>query len=253
MIASRIVKSVLLLCCLQIPACFAVRESRNMSSDSRIKTLVYSADDVFKFTGYYGYQTNIKLGTGEEILTLSLGDSTAWQIIPAGNRLFIKPIEEDATTNMTLITNKRSYLFEIHAEHAIDINDPNIAFDLRFIYPDEPDSEAVNLYSARQVPDLSHPENYNFNYSISGDDVIAPIKVFDDGTFTYIQFKKINAELPAIFAVDESLRENMINYSLGEDNTIVIERVCSKLAVRSGRKVVCIFNESFKEERKHTK
>ena len=30
---------------------------------------------------------------------------------------------------------------------------------------------------------------YNFNYTFSGPDEIAPVKVFDDGEFTYFEFR----------------------------------------------------------------
>jgi type IV secretion system protein VirB9 len=187
---------------------YAIRESRPTAVDSRIRVIVYSPDDVFKFTGYYGFQASIELAKGEEVVNISMGDTTAWQIVPSGSRIFLKPIEQDATTNMTLITNKRTYFFELYAEDAQDIRDPNMVFNVRFLYPDEEEGDSMSLRSfAREVsgPDMSHPEKYNFNYSISGHEDIAPIKVFDDGEFTYLQFRDKNAEIPAIFAVDEAI------------------------------------------------
>lgn len=114
-----------------------IRESRPTPVDSRIRVIVYNPDDVFKFIGYYGYQASIDLAKDEEVASISMGDTTSWQIVPAGHRIFIKPIEQDATTNMTLITNKRTYFFELYAEEAQDIRDPDMVFNVRFIYPDE--------------------------------------------------------------------------------------------------------------------
>ncbi|MGI4775538.1 MAG: P-type conjugative transfer protein VirB9 [Janthinobacterium lividum] len=227
----------------------AIRESRPTPIDSRIRVMVYNPDDVFKYVGYYGYQASIEFSKSEEILSISMGDTTAWQIVPSGNRIFIKPMEHDATTNMTLITSKRTYFFELYAEETSDIRNPDMVFNVRFIYPDEEEEEHLRTFaSASAGPDLLHPEKYNFNYSISGNEQIAPIKIFDDGEFTYLQFRNKNAELPAIFAVDEDLRESLVNYRLStEDNNIVIiEQVFQKLAIRSGKKIVCIFNEAFK-------
>lgn len=227
----------------------AVRESRPTPIDTRIRVMVYNPDDVFRFTGYYGYQASIELAKGEDIVSISLGDTTSWQIVPAGNRIFIKPIENDATTNMTLITNKRTYFFELYAEEAADIQDPNMVFNVRFIYPDEEEEEHLKTYtSSSSGPDLAHPEKYNFNYYVSGNEEIAPIKIFDDGEFTYLQFRDKNAELPAIFAVDEDLRESMVNYRLAPDNPamVIIEQVFPKLSIRNGKKIVCVFNEGFK-------
>lgn len=231
----------------------AVREPRPTSVDSRIRVIVYSPDDVFKFIGYYGYQASIELAKGEEVVSISMGDTTSWQIVPSGNRIFIKPMEQDATTNMTLITNKRTYFFELYAEEAQDIRDPDMVFNVRFLYPDSDEEEGgLRKFTVdAQGPDLSHPEKYNFNYSISGHEDIAPIKIFDDGEFTYLQFRDKNADIPAVFAVDENLRESMVNYRLSNsmNNTIVVEQVFRKLSVRLDKKIACIFNESFSHKR----
>lgn len=229
---------------------FAIVTSRSTPTDSRIRVMVYNPNDVFKYVGYYNYHATIELGKDEEIKTVSMGDTTAWQIVPSHNQIFIKPIEHDATTNMTLITNKRTYLFELYAEEAADIRDPNMAFYLRFIYPDEEDEDHIIVAASNNnsAPDLTHPEKYNFNYTISGNEDIAPIKIYDDGEFTYLQFRDKNAQLPAIFAVDEERRESMVNYRLAKENTniVILEQVFRKLSIRSGKKIVCIFNEAFK-------
>ena len=230
-------------------ASFALKESRPTPIDSRIRIMVYNADDVYKYIGYYGYQAMVQLSSDEEIVNISMGDTTAWQIVPSGSHFFIKPMEQDATTNMTLITNKRTYHFELYAEEASDIRDPNMMFELRFIYPDGEQEDHIKTFATNSsAPDLAHPEKYNFNYSISGNEEIAPIKIFDDGEFTYLQFRDKNAELPAIFAVDEELRESMVNYRLAADNNnmVIIEQVFQKLSVRHGKKIVCVFNEAFK-------
>ncbi len=228
----------------------AIRESRPMAIDSRIRVMIYSPDDVFKFTGYYGYQASIELAKDEEIVSISMGDTTSWQIVPAGNRIFIKPMESDATTNMTIITNKRTYFFELYAAETLDMRDPDMVFNLRFIYPDDEGSgdHLQTFVESSAGPDLTHPEKYNFNYSISGNESIAPIKIFDDGVHTYLQFRDKNAELPAIFAVDDALRESMVNYRLAQDNAnmVIIEQVFQKLSIRHGKKIVCVFNEAFR-------
>ena len=233
-------------------ACYdvaAIREPMPTAVDSRIRVMTYSPHDVFKFIGYYGYQASIEFAKDEEVVSISMGDTTSWQIVPSGFRIFIKPMESDATTNMTVITNKRTYFFELHAEEAQDIRDPDLVFNVKFLYPDgSADSSLQNFALSAQGPDLTHPEKYNFNYSISGDEDIAPIKIFDDGEFTYLQFHDKNAEIPAVFAVDEHLRESMVNYhpSTSTPNLMVVEQVFPKLSLRLGKKVVCIFNDAFR-------
>ena len=81
-----------------------------ITSDSRIKTFVYNPNEVFTITTHYGYQSNIEFGPKETIDTISVGDRVGWQIIPAGRRLFIRAMEENAHTNMTIVTNMRAYI-----------------------------------------------------------------------------------------------------------------------------------------------
>jgi type IV secretion system protein VirB9 len=229
----------------------AIREPMPTAVDSRIRVMVFNPYDVFRFTGYYGYQTSIEFSKDEEVVSISMGDTTAWQIVPSGFRIFIKPMESDATTNMTIITNKRTYFFELHAEEANDINDPELVFNVKFLYPDENSDGSLKTYSSEMNlgPDLSSPEQYNFNYYVSGSKDIAPTEIYDDGEFTYIQFHVRNADMPAIFSVDEDLKEAMVNSRVSptKPGLIIVERVFPKLTARHGKKIVCIFNESYRE------
>lgn len=229
--------------CLAMPA-HAMREARPIQIDHRVRTVLYQPDQVYKFTGHYRYQSSIEFGLDEEIRTISMGDSTAWMLNPSRNRLFLKPIEQDATTNMTLITDKHTYLFELHAQETDDINDKDMTFILRFIYQDQSDMQGVTGYlDAVPVPDLKlDAGKYNFRYTISGADTIAPVRIFDDGEFTYFQFRDKNADIPAFFNVDSQGAESLINYRTRGDY-IVIERVSKRFTLRHGTDIVCVFNE----------
>jgi type IV secretion system protein VirB9 len=220
----------------------ALQEPRAIATDSRIRTLRYSPNEVYQFIGHYSYQSAIEFEEGEEIQTVSLGDSLAWLVNPSGNRLFLKPIEQNALTNMTVLTNKRSYLFELHAEEASSIRDPNVVFVIRFIYPQN-DSNAVEFTQYEELPDIERqPEKYNFSYSIRGVDTIAPIRIFDDGEFTYFEFRDKNGEIPAFFRVDPNNNEELINFRK-RGNYIVVERVASQFTLRRGAEIVCVYND----------
>jgi len=236
---------------------FALQKSKPISMDSRIRTYLYNPNEVYIFVGHYKYESSIEFAPDEKILTISLGDTTAWQIVPNGNRIFLKPIAQDATTNMTLITDKRTYQFELYAEEAKDIRDEDMVFVVRFIYTAEP-SESVKSFtkpvSAEKAnesikPDLTKPDNYNFNYTLSGPEYMSPVKVFDDGEFTFFQFRNKNATLPAFFTYDKDGNEAMINYRI-VDNYVVIEQVTDRFTLRHGSDIVCVFNEARPREKK---
>ena len=236
--------AVLLACMLGVatPA-QALQNAHAIATDSRIRTVRYSPNEVYQFLGHYGYQSAIEFEENEKIQTVSVGDSVAWLINPSANRLFLKPIEQNALTNMTVITDKRTYLFELHANETKDIRDKNMVFAYRFIYP-QADSSAVDYSAGDDIPDIEkEPEKYNFNYSIRGSNVIEPLRIFDNGEFTFFQFKDKNGEIPAFFRINSAGDEEMINYRKRGDY-IVVERVASRFTLRRGPDIICIYNEA---------
>lgn len=232
----------LFICLFQAEKSYSVIEPKPMLTDQRLKVMVYNPNEVFKFKGFLGYQSNITLSDGEVIESITMGDTSAWQLLPSGNRLFLKPTDLDATTNMTMITNKRIYYFVLEAAMTDSIDDPAIPFSVSFLYPNE-DQQSSDVHSFNDLNiDDKYNENYNYNYSISGPDNIAPIKIFDDGEFTYFQFDKDNAEIPAFFAVDAKNQESVINYKLS-GKYIVVEMISPRMTLRSGDDVVCVYND----------
>ncbi|WP_333023907.1 P-type conjugative transfer protein VirB9 [Wolbachia endosymbiont of Pentidionis agamae] len=242
----------------------AKQEARSIAADDHIKVISYNPQAIHKYVGFYGYQSSILFEPGEVIQTISMGDSTGWQIVPQNNRLFIKPIDDLANTNATIITNKRIYYFELHAEEATGLDDPKLAYEVRFIYPsiigdDIYTSTASDIFEHSDktfIPDVSDidvaKKGLNFNYSMShteGSDSIIPIKVFDDGKFTYLQFNKANTDVPAIFVVDNKGYESLINFRAVNDY-IIIERVSSVFTLRNGSSTVCLFNEEMPFKKK---
>jgi type IV secretion system protein VirB9 len=225
----------------------ALQEPRPIATDYRIRTVRYSPNEIFKFLGHYGYQSSIEFSAEEKIQTISIGDSVAWLIDPAGNRLFIKPIEQDATTNMTVITDKRIYHFELHARETENIRDTRMMFVMRFMYPEE-DYQMISMATMEQVPDIeADPHLYNLRYSLQGSELVSPIRIFDDGRFTYMQFPNKNAEVPAIFHVDALGNEELVNFRTRGDY-IVVERVSPIFTLRRGGYIVCVYNEAMRHE-----
>jgi type IV secretion system protein VirB9 len=95
------------------------------------------------------------------------------------------------------------------------------------------------------VPDLSRTELFNFNYTVSGDYNITPIKIFDDGQFTYMEFRNKNAILPAVFSVDSNGYESIVNFRI-VDKYLAIESISSVFTLRYGADTVCVFNETLR-------
>ena len=99
------------------PQAYAAKLPKDGVVDARIKTLPYRENEVFRLTGHYGFSTVLEFASGENIETISIGDSESWQLVKPkrGNLLLIKPLEENAQTNMTVVTDQRIYTFEMNA------------------------------------------------------------------------------------------------------------------------------------------
>jgi type IV secretion system protein VirB9 len=109
-----------------------------IATDNRIKTYIYNENEVYSVLVHYGYQSSIEFGLGEELETISIGDSYAWKITPVGRRLFIKPLEENIHTNVTIITNKRTYQFDLISKLPGEGFDKELVYVVRFFYPTKP-------------------------------------------------------------------------------------------------------------------
>lgn len=222
----------------------AAQLPRYLGSEKKFRSYVFNPNDVYRYIGHYTYQGFIEFAEDETISTISMGDPSLWLFESLGNRLFLKPIGEDfSETNMTVITNKKVYHFELLAREASGITDKDLIFVVKFIYPDEKDKNIVQFpkIPVSDEPDLRDLSIYNFNYQYTGQPSIAPIRVFDNGEFTYFQFNSRSAEIPAIFTVDTQGYESLINYRAAGEY-IIVERLAAQYTLRNGSDIVCVYN-----------
>ncbi len=242
-----------------------------ITTDSRIKTLVYNPNEVFELKFYYGYQSFIEFADNEEIEMISIGESFAWRITPAGKRLFIRPLEIAAHTNMTIITNKRTYHFDIKSGEYDGKADEELVYTVRFYYaqigqslpippqlvvPTAPKAKPIvkrpsppgKIYEDAKATNIlgltGNPEGLelNFDYSLSGKaENIMPIKVYDNGQETLMQFANDNLVIPTISAVDPFGVEHNLTYII-RDNYVVLPVIDRQFTLRLADGLLCIYN-----------
>ncbi len=214
--------------------------------DPRVRSVPYSASQVVVVTGTYGMITTILFGQDEEVLTVTVGDSVSWQIVLAANKrvLNIKPMEDDAPTNMSVITTKRTYSFELQVNTSKSKREQT--YKLRFTYPEDAGlrgtaemwREAEEATKSPNIQNLRR-DKVNFEYGFKGSDAAKPNWVFDDGVKTFMQF---TGDVPAIFIVDDRRRESLVNYRR-EGDYIVIDAVSRQGSLRLGEEAeTCLFN-----------
>ena len=217
-----------------------------LPTDSRIKTFVYSENEVFRVVVHHGYQTSIEFAKDEEIQTVFLGNNYAWQLTPLGRRLFIKAIEDEIMTNMTIITNQHVYQFEVESKSASQALDAELAYVVRFFYPDSKmDKVLPKLKNYNDVDNAEIIQPFNFNYSLTGPDELAPVKVFDDSVSTYMEFdSQITKTLPKFYKLSFSGQEEIVSSQRG--GYVVLPVVSKNIIVKDGKKEVVVFNENYK-------
>jgi type IV secretion system protein VirB9 len=209
--------------------------------DPRIRTVFYNSDQVVMLKGYFGYQMMIEFGD-ERIENVSIGNGLAWQVTPnkKANLLFIKPVDRAGPTNMTVVTDRRRYAFElISYPHGGD-RASDMAFIVRFTYPPEPTPPP----SAKPLPPQP-PERRNTRYTYTGSRASLPSLVFDDGHFTYFQWPE-NVSTPALFVIGADGAESIVNYSV-RDGFQVVEQTAQRFVLRNGKDVTTVINDGWRE------
>lgn len=191
------------------------------TGDPRIQTVLYDADQVVRLQGMPGFQIDVEFASDEQIENVAVGDSAAWQVTPnrRGDHLFVKPIMAGVTTNMTVVTSARVYLFELAPPSG---GDP--PFTVRFRYP-----------GATATADDAAAAPIEGRYRVSGARELRPSRIADDGTHTYIEWPQESA-LPAVYALDTQGRETLVNGGM-RDGLFVIDGVTSRLVFRIDRNV----------------
>lgn len=196
--------------------------------DPRLQTVDYNVGQIVQLRGATGFQLMIELSPDEEVLSIALGDSAAWQVSvnKGGDRLFLKPNQSDIATNMTVVTSVRVYNFDLYAE---SVATPEMPYTVQFRYPVQPDQDA-------QYGDASLSARRLSKYKVSGDRLLRPTSITDDGKRTFITWPE-EAPIPAIYAHDSLGNEVVVNGMMGTDDVFVIDGAPQRLIFRIDRSV----------------
>jgi type IV secretion system protein VirB9 len=223
------------------------------AEDPRLVERLYSADEVVRIEGRANVQATIRFAEDEHIENVAIGDSTAWQVTPnrRANLLFIKPLADRAATNMTVVTDRHTYLFDLVASPA----HRTPLYVLAFTYPDEPEDEqladgeaagapegpnAVELAAATDPYAVVDPAELNHAWESKGTPALFPSQVYDDGEATFLTWAP-GATLPAILVKDHEGTEGPVNFAV-RGEVIVVDGVPREIVLRAGRENATLSN-----------
>jgi type IV secretion system protein VirB9 len=178
---------------------------------------------------------DLVLEPGEAIANVAIGDSVRWLIAPASSgppdaatpHVLIKPTEPGLRTNLIVTTNRRTYYLTLTSQKS----DPMLR--IGFLYPqdvhafvasvsraqDAPRALATTAPSPLQRTPRASPESpeaafdqLDFNYRMSGDRGLLPLRVFSDGAHTYLQMPPEMNHIPVLLAVGSDGGDTLVNY-----------------------------------------
>jgi type IV secretion system protein VirB9 len=216
------------------------------TGDARLVEHLYDPYEVVVIEGKPRVQATIAFEEDEAIENVAIGDSSAWQVTPnkRANLLFVKPLTDRAATNMTVVTDRRTYLFDLVAKP-----DAQAIYVLRFTYPEVPEAETqlaaapteVEMAAATDPYAVSDAAALNFAWKSKGAARLYPAQAYDDGTATFLTWAN-GTPIPAILIKDHEGTEGPVNFAVRGD-TIVVDGVPREIILRSGDDVASIVNE----------
>jgi len=220
-------------------------DSAAAPADPRVRTVMYSADEIYRLQGFVGYALEIEFAPGEVFTGLTGGDLDALSYGSHANTFTVKPRALNVHTNLTVMTNKRRYRFDYVVTRGLpDPSINNVIYLLRFAYSPAPHAEQSpsDQIEAALAHDAAERQR-NYDYWYCGPGAIKPVAASDDGVHTRLKFAA-RSELPAVFVRNDDGSESLLNFNIDRGD-VVIHRVARRLILRRGRLAGCVVNEAF--------
>lgn len=242
--------------CAAMAAAQAAEVPRPGELDYRVRTTNFYEGQVYKITGFFGFHA-IVLFSQDEIIQKVSGYESGWNIESLGNKVLISPKLVDADSNLTVVTNRHVYFFDLSVKqfpkgkYASQAGDFEQTYGLRFRYPEDEARAAAARADVeraearlREANTAANNKTKHWNYTYMGAEALKPYEVWDDGTFTYFKFYA-QQDLPTFFVVNDDGSESVVNKGMERDgDTVVVQRVGKEFRLRMGKSVVCIYNDN---------
>jgi P-type conjugative transfer protein TrbG len=196
-----------------------------------------------------GFVTVIALAPGEKLITAAAGDTTRWvvQTVESGagtsaqTLLLVKPRKPALQTNLVITTDQRIYTLDLTST-----DQPTYHTMIAWNYPFGDvvmiRNEVADRQAQVQATIASGLDLYkaNFNYLIlrqkhSDPPPWCPLRAFDDGQKTYIQFppKVTVTDAPPLFVLGRKGDAQLVNYRVKGD-WYIVDRLFDKAELRLG-------------------
>lgn len=211
---------------------------------SAARTYVFVEGAIYAVRTSPGRVTDIALQPGEVLGAVASGDTARWVIgdTISGSadavrpHVLIKPIAAGLSTNLIITTDRRVYHLTISSDA------DGAMSSVTWSYPQDALMALKQKDAAARaaVPGVSGIaiDELRFDYTITGDEPSwRPLRVFDDGRQTFIQFPASIAagEAPPLFLVGEAGEATLVNYRM-RGRYYVVDRLFDLAELRLGAK-----------------
>jgi type IV secretion system protein VirB9 len=228
--------------------------------------LVYDYDPGKLYTIHTSprFLTVIALRPGEKLISKAAGDTVRWVLGETqqgdGDRaqvlILVKPVEGGLRTNIVLTTDQRVYLLE-----AVSHEEPYYTSLMSWHYPQDDMRDMRLAQAAATVDALARTNNVvatglsidrlRFDYRITPQGRGAaprwtPVRVFDDGAKTYIQFPAdlASTDAPPLFLIGSTGAAELVNYRFS-NGYYIVDRLIDVAELRLGDKPQTVVRITF--------
>lgn len=232
-------------------------EPRRDAFANAAQVFVFSDAALYQIYATPGRITDLALQPGERLVeqgALAAGDTTRWIIADTVSgtggeqrtHVLVKPVQPGLRTNLVISTDRRTYHLDLQSTSG-----PAIAV-VRWRYPvDEVRAAAMHRATmaeeaarrSAEAASVTEPPTMNFNYRIVGRASWRPLRAYDDGRRTFIEFPPsiVQQDLPPLFLTGPGGALELVNYRV-QGRRIVVDRLfdVAELRLVEGRRAVLV-------------
>jgi len=220
----------------------ALREPSRAGFVNAVQVYPYSEGTLYRLYAAPERVTDIALQPGETVTAVAAGDTVRWTVgdTTSGSgaarrtHILVKPFSAGLSTNLVITTDRRVYHVQLESTRRAAMA------ALSWTYPQD---ELIALQRASAAAEAAAPvasglavEHLRFGYRISGDDPPwRPLRAFDDGRQTFIEFPESIAqgEAPPLFVLGEGGEAELVNYRMA-GRYYVVDRLFARAELRLG-------------------
>lgn len=229
---------------------FGVNVYGQVALAQEVQEYSFQENQVYKIRTALGITTQIEISPREQIKDYSTGYSNGWDLARRDNVFYVKPKDEHVDTNMHIRTAAHDYIIELEVVSSkwktLDqAKSQGAQYKVSFKYPNDTNFAPLDVADTGVSPLIDSRKNYNMNYDFSAatdSQWLVPLKVYDDGKFTYIHMKDLSSlptgNFPTVYARKTQNGEEFVLNTNVEGNIIIAHGTYSYLVVRHGNNVV---------------